>query len=44
MQTAAAVRDAPAEAIAALTDLGYDIQMRDGAVVPRSNLNRLPEL
>jgi hypothetical protein len=44
MQTAAVVRDAPAEAIAALTALGYDIQLRDGTVAPQDNRDRLREL
>ena len=44
MQTAAVVRDAPVEAIAALTALGYDIQLRDGTVAPQGNRDRLREL
>lgn len=44
MQTAAVVRDAPAEAVAALIALGYDIQLRDDAVAPHSNRDRLREL
>ena len=32
------------ETIAALTALGYDIQLRDGTVAPQGNRDRLREL
>jgi hypothetical protein len=44
MQTAAAVRDAPRDAIAVLEKLGYELQLRDEVAVPQDNLSRLREL
>jgi hypothetical protein len=44
VQTAAVVRDAPREAIAALAALGYDVQLRPGYEAPQDNLSRLREL
>jgi hypothetical protein len=44
MQTSAVVRDAPGEAIAALTALGYEIHLRDGMAAAQANRDRLREL
>ena len=44
LQTAAVVRDAPSEAIAALEKLGYDVKLRAGNEAPADNLDRLREL
>lgn len=44
MQTAAVVRDAPGEAMAALAALGYDVRLRDGTEAPQDNRDRLREL
>jgi hypothetical protein len=44
MQTAAVVRDAPGEAIAALTALGYETHRRDCTVATQGNRDRLREL
>jgi hypothetical protein len=43
-QVAAAVRDAPDEAIRVLQDLGYDVTLRDGATEPQPQTARLRAL
>jgi hypothetical protein len=44
MQIRAVVRDAPAEAVAALQQLGYEVRLPDGLTVPPDNFSRLHEL